>query len=107
MPLTDACRRRLRDMQVQCQRAGEVEGVELKFRAKDDARRLRGQMNATALYDSAGNWAGWRASVLDVTRAKVLAQHVMQLQTLAAIEQLAGRAAHKFHDLLQIMQSYA
>jgi two-component system, cell cycle sensor histidine kinase and response regulator CckA len=64
-------------------------------------------VHATPVYDLNGNFAGWQVSIHDVTRAKTLAQRFLQMQTLEVIEKLAGRVAHQFGDLLQLVNGYA
>jgi two-component system cell cycle sensor histidine kinase/response regulator CckA len=89
-----------------CRRAGQVEGAVLLWRAAD-GHQFPGEVTATAIYDAQGAFCGWRGCVRDVTREQLRSQQQSQERALEAIERLASGVAHKFNNLLQVIQGYA
>lgn len=89
-----------------CRLDGQVEGIVLLWRGAD-GRQFPGEIMATAVYDPRGMFRGWRGCVRDVTQEQVWRQQQLQQRTLEAIEGLASGVAHKFNNLLQVMQGYA
>jgi two-component system, cell cycle sensor histidine kinase and response regulator CckA len=90
-----------------CRREGRVEGVALLFRTANSRRRFAGEVIAAAAYDAHGVFTGWRGSVRDVTQEQVRLQRQLQERTLEAVERLASGIAHKFNNLLQVIQGYS
>ena len=104
--LTTAGRERLRELEIRCQAEGRVDGIELEFRSSAGEPPLVGQLDATGLFDSQGQFIGWRGSVSENTRGEACMQSRLQTHSLEAIERLAGRAARKFEELLLIILGY-
>jgi signal transduction histidine kinase len=52
-------------------------------------------------------FCGWRGCVRDITQEQMWRQQQLQERTLEAIERLASGVAHKFNNLLQVIQGYA
>lgn len=96
----------LQDAMERCRRGGQVEGLVLLWGASA-ARQFPGEVTAVAVQDSQGIFCGWRGCVRDVTREQVWRQQQLQERTLEAIERLASGVAHKFNNLLQVIQGYA
>jgi PAS domain S-box-containing protein len=90
-----------------CRREGRVEGVALLFRTANSRRRFAGEVIAAAAYDAHGVFTGWRGSVRDLTQEQVRLQRQLQERTLEAVERLASGIAHKFNNLLQVIQGYS
>src|SRR5919198_231344 len=90
-----------------CRREGQVEGVILVFRTANSRRRFVGEVTAAATYNAQGVFTGWRGSVRDVTQEQVRLQRQLQEGTLEAVERLASGIAHKFNNLLQVIQGYS
>jgi PAS domain S-box-containing protein len=89
-----------------CRREGQAEGLLLTWSTIDGGHFL-GESTVVAVYDSQGTFRGWRGYVRDVTREQVWRQQEVQERTLEAIERLASGVAHKFNNLLQVIQGYA
>lgn len=89
-----------------CRREGEVEGIELLWNTLD-GHQFPSEVTAVAVQDAQGTFGGWRGCVRDVTREQVWRQQQLQERTLEAIERLASGVAHKFNNLLQVVQGYA
>jgi two-component system, cell cycle sensor histidine kinase and response regulator CckA len=90
-----------------CRREGRVEGVALVFRTANSRRRFAGEVTAAATYNTQGVFMGWRGSVRDVTQEQARLQRQLQERTLEAVERLASGIAHKFNNLLQVIQGYS
>ena len=79
----------------------------LKWRGEDDHSYWLGEVTATAVYDAKGQWIGWRGCVQVGPQATSEMERLIQERTLEAIERLASGVAHKFNNLLQVIQGYA
>jgi two-component system, cell cycle sensor histidine kinase and response regulator CckA len=90
-----------------CRREGRVEGVILVFRTANSRRRFVGEVTAAAAYNVQGAFMGWRGSVREVTQGQARLQRQLQERTLEAVERLASGIAHKFNNLLQVIQGYS
>jgi signal transduction histidine kinase len=90
-----------------CRSAGRVNGVTLLWQGPKEGQYWSGEVTATAAYDTQGQWAGWRGCIQEVPVATVELERLLQERTLEAIERLASGVAHKFNNLLQVIQGYA
>jgi PAS domain S-box-containing protein len=90
-----------------CRQEGRVTGVVLMWRSDDAHRYWPGEVTATAVYDARGQWVGWRGCVQAAPQAMSQMDRLLQERTLEAIERLASGVAHKFNNLLQVIQGYA
>jgi PAS domain S-box-containing protein len=90
-----------------CRRVGQATGVTLMWRGDKRHHAWSGEVVATAVYDAQGQWLGWRGSVQMVPQAKGEMERLLQERTLEAVERLASGVAHKFNNLLQVIQGYA
>jgi two-component system cell cycle sensor histidine kinase/response regulator CckA len=90
-----------------CRRAEQVAGVTLMWRSGDGHQYWPGEVTAAAVYDAQGQWLGWRGCVRVMSQATDEMDHLLQERTLEAIERLASGVAHKFNNLLQVIQGYA
>jgi signal transduction histidine kinase len=79
----------------------------LKWRGEGEHTYWEGETTATAVYDADGHWSGWRGCVQVWPRAADEVDRLIQERTLEAIERLASGVAHKFNNLLQVIQGYA
>jgi two-component system cell cycle sensor histidine kinase/response regulator CckA len=91
----------------QCRSAGKVTGVTYRWQGAEEGRGWLGEVTATAVYDPQGQWAGWRGAVRPMTQPTAEMERLLQERTLEAIERLASGVAHKFNNLLQVIQGYA
>jgi PAS domain S-box-containing protein len=89
-----------------CRHEGQIEGVVLLWRAAD-GHQFPGEITVAAAHDPQGTLTGWRGCVRDITREQAWRQQQLQERTLEAIERLASGVAHKFNNLLQVIQGYA
>jgi signal transduction histidine kinase len=90
-----------------CRQEGQAIGVVLMWRGNDQCRYWPGEVTATAVYDAQGQWVGWRGSVQAAPKVTGEMDRLLQERTLEAIERLASGVAHKFNNLLQVIQGYA
>ena len=90
-----------------CRRAGQAAGVRLMWRGGDGRQYWPGEVAATAVYDAQGQWVGWRGCVQVAPQTMGEMDRLLQERTLEAIERLASGVAHKFNNLLQVIQGYA
>jgi two-component system cell cycle sensor histidine kinase/response regulator CckA len=90
-----------------CRRGGQVARVALMWRSADGDRYWPGEVSAVAVNDAQGQWIGWRGWVRGTPQATAEMDHLLQERTLEAIERLASGVAHKFNNLLQVIQGYA
>jgi two-component system cell cycle sensor histidine kinase/response regulator CckA len=90
-----------------CRRAGQAAGVKLMWRSADGRQYWPGEVTATAVYDVQGQWVGWRGCVQMTPQPTSEIDRLLQERTLEAIERLASGVAHKFNNLLQVIQGYA
>jgi PAS domain S-box-containing protein len=90
-----------------CRRAGQVAGVTLRWRGLEGEPDWTGEVTATGVYDSQREWIGWRGAVRATTQSAGEMDRLLQERTLEAIERLASGVAHKFNNLLQVIQGYA
>ncbi len=97
----------LRVLTERCRRAGQVAGVRLMWRSADGRQYRPGEVSAAAVYDTQGRWIGWRGSVRLTAQTPEEMDRLLQERTLEAIERLASGVAHKFNNLLQVIQGYA
>jgi two-component system, cell cycle sensor histidine kinase and response regulator CckA len=91
----------------QCRSAGQVTGVTFRWRGAEENQGWLGEVTATAVYDPQGQWAGWRGAVRPMAQPTGEMERLLQERTLEAIERLASGVAHKFNNLLQVIQGYA
>jgi PAS domain S-box-containing protein len=89
-----------------CRRGDQVEGLVLLW-STTDSRQFPGEVTVVAARDSQGMIHGCRGCVRDVVRERVWREQQLQERTLEAIERLASGVAHKFNNLLQVIQGYA
>jgi PAS domain S-box-containing protein len=97
----------VQELSERCRHEGQASGVTLKWRGGGDHLYWSGEVTATAVYDAAGQWMGWRGCVQVAPRARNEMDRLVQERTLEAIERLASGVAHKFNNLLQVIQGYA
>ena len=90
-----------------CRRAGQAAGVRLMWRSGDGRQYWPGEVAAAAVYDAQGQWVGWRGCVQVAPQTMGELDRLVQERTLEAIERLASGVAHKFNNLLQVIQGYA
>jgi len=90
-----------------CRRAKQVAGVTLMWRSADGHQYWPGEVTAAAVYDAQGQWIGWRGCVQVTPPVTGEMERLLQERTLEAIERLASGVAHKFNNLLQVIQGYA
>jgi two-component system, cell cycle sensor histidine kinase and response regulator CckA len=90
-----------------CRRAGQVAGVRLMWRSAGGHQCRLGEVSAAAVYDAQGQWTGWRGCVRVTAQTTEEMDRLLQERTLEAIERLASGVAHKFNNLLQVIQGYA
>jgi PAS domain S-box-containing protein len=97
----------VQDLSERCRHEGRASGVRLKWRGSGEHVNWSGEVTATAVHDAAGQWVGWRGCVQVVPQATHETDRLVQERTLEAIERLASGVAHKFNNLLQVIQGYA
>jgi two-component system, cell cycle sensor histidine kinase and response regulator CckA len=97
----------VRTLTERCRRAGQVTGVTLRWRGLGGGQDWAGEVTATAVYDTQGQWIGWRGAIRATTQSAGAMDRLLQERTLEAIERLASGVAHKFNNLLQVIQGYA
>jgi two-component system, cell cycle sensor histidine kinase and response regulator CckA len=90
-----------------CRGAEQVAGVTLMWHSADGRQYWSGEVIATAVYDAQGQWIGWRGCVWEKLQGTEAMERLLQERTLEAIERLASGVAHKFNNLLQVIQGYA
>jgi two-component system cell cycle sensor histidine kinase/response regulator CckA len=90
-----------------CRTAGLATNVKLKWRGASGDQDWYGEVTAAAVYDPQGQWLGWRGAVQVATQPTAEMERLLQERTLEAIERLASGVAHKFNNLLQVIQGYA
>lgn len=77
------------------------------WRSADGHQYWPGEVTAAAVYDAQGQWIGWRGCVQVTPLVTGEMDRLLQERTLEAIERLASGVAHKFNNLLQVIQGYA
>jgi PAS domain S-box-containing protein len=97
----------LRTLLERCRQTGLVEEGLLTWSPVDGRAPWPGVATVAAVYGADGQFSGWRGSVRDVTHDQSLLQRQLQERTMEAIERLASGVAHKFNNLLQVIQGYA
>jgi two-component system, cell cycle sensor histidine kinase and response regulator CckA len=97
----------LQALSERCRHVGQVAGVKLMWRSADGHEYLPGEVTAAAVYDAQGQWSGWRGCVWVIAQTTGETDRLLQERTLEAIERLASGVAHKFNNLLQVIQGYA
>jgi two-component system, cell cycle sensor histidine kinase and response regulator CckA len=90
-----------------CRCAGQATGVTLTWRGGHKRQPWPGEVTARAVYDAQGQWLGWRGSVQMAPQETGESDRLLQERTLEAVERLASGVAHKFNNLLQVIQGYA
>jgi PAS domain S-box-containing protein len=90
-----------------CRHEGQATSIMLMWRGGNAHSYWPGEVTATAVYDTQGQWVGWRGCVWTAPRATGEMDRLFQERTLEAIERLASGVAHKFNNLLQVIQGYA
>jgi len=95
------------ELSERCRHVGQAAGVMLKWRGDVEHSYWPGEVTATAVYDAQGGWIGWRGCVQVAPQATNEMNRLLQERTLEAIERLASGVAHKFNNLLQVIQGYA
>ena len=97
----------VQEVSERCRQDGRATGVMLRWRGEGDHSYWLGEVTATAVYDAQGQWIGWRGCVQVGPQAASEMERLLQERTLEAIERLASGVAHKFNNLLQVIQGYA
>lgn len=97
----------VQELSRRCRQEGQVTGVMLKWCGEGEHAYWFGEVSATAVYDAQGTWMGWRGCVRVAPQATNDFDRLLQERTLEAIERLASGVAHKFNNLLQVIQGYA
>jgi PAS domain S-box-containing protein len=97
----------VQELSERCRHEGWVSGVLLKWRGNGEQSYWPGEVTASAVYSAAGQWMGWRGCVQVAPQAAKEMDRLVQERTLEAIERLASGVAHKFNNLLQVIQGYA
>jgi PAS domain S-box-containing protein len=97
----------VQELSERCRQEGRASGVRLKWRGDVEHSYWPGEVTAIAVYDSQGEWIGWRGCVQIAPQATSEMDRLLQERTLEAIERLASGVAHKFNNLLQVIQGYA
>jgi signal transduction histidine kinase len=77
------------------------------WRGGHERQTWPGEVTATAVYGAKGQWLGWRGSVQMASQVTGEMDRLLQERTLEAVERLASGVAHKFNNLLQVIQGYA
>src|SRR5919108_834334 len=90
-----------------CRQEGQAAGIVLMWHGDDNYPYWPGEVTATAVYDAQGQWVGWRGCVQAMPQATQRMDRLVQERTLEAVERLASGVAHKFNNLLQVIQGYA
>jgi PAS domain S-box-containing protein len=90
-----------------CRQEGQAIGLMLTWRGDDERPYWSGEVTAKSVYDAQGQWCGWRGSVQRAPKTRGEEDRLLQERTLEAIERLASGVAHKFNNLLQVIQGYA
>jgi len=90
-----------------CRQTGQFEEVLLMWSPIDGRAPWPGVVTAGAVYDADKQVIGWRGSVRAATQEQSLLQRQLQERTMEAIERFASGVAHKFNNLLQVIQGYA
>jgi len=97
----------LQELAERCRRVGQATGITLMWRGGHERQTWPGEVIATAVYDAQGQWLGWRGSVQMASQVTGERDRLLQERTLEAVERLASGVAHKFNNLLQVIQGYA
>jgi PAS domain S-box-containing protein len=97
----------VQELRERCRQEGLASGVMLKWRGDGEHAYWTGEVTATAAYDAEGRWVGWRGCVQVAPQATKELDRLLQERTIEAIERLASGVAHKFNNLLQVIQGYA
>ena len=97
----------LQELAERCRRVGQATGITLMWRGGHERQTWPGEVTATAVYDAQGQWLGWRGSVQMASQVTGERDRLLQERTLEAVERLASGVAHKFNNLLQVIQGYA
>jgi len=97
----------LRTLVERCRQTGQAEEVLLLWSPVDGRVPWPGVVTVGAVYNDEGQVIGRRGSVRDVTQEQSVLQRQLQERTMEAIERLASGVAHKFNNLLQVIQGYA
>jgi PAS domain S-box-containing protein len=103
--LTAESRRRLRAALPSLLATGVLENLELEV-LRSDGRPLYGMVNALAVRDSTGSWAGARIVLRDVTQRTLLQRQLRQTDRLAATGRLAAGIAHEINNPLQAVLTH-
>jgi len=94
-------------LSARCRHECRATGVMLMWRGDGEHPYWPGEVTAMAVYDAQGQWVGWRGCVQAAPQAMSQMDRLLQERTLEAIERLASGVAHKFNNLLQVIQGYA
>jgi two-component system, cell cycle sensor histidine kinase and response regulator CckA len=97
----------LRTLVERCRQTSQVEEVLVMWSPVDGRVPWPGVVTVGAVYNADHQVIGWRGSVRNVTQEQSLLQRQLQDRTMEAIEHLASGVAHKFNNLLQVIQGYA
>jgi PAS domain S-box-containing protein len=97
----------VQELSERCRHEGWVSGILLKWRGNGEHLYWPGEVTAAAVYSATGQWKGWRGCVQVAPQAAKETDRFVEERTLEAIERLASGVAHKFNNLLQVIQGYA
>lgn len=81
-----------------------LEDVRLQNKTEQTIRVRR---NATAIYDSKGEFSGAIVHSYDITKQKELEEKLLNIKKLEAVGLMASRLAHEFKNILQSIMGYS